>query len=71
MFFRRRNHQEETQEEKGSQEPEPGILDGPYDVDAQPPWQKGAFNLFILELAYLGIPLLLLRLINKLLTRSS
>jgi hypothetical protein len=68
-MFRRRNQHQEAQE-KGSQEP--GALDGPYDdVNAQPPWQEGAFKLLILELVYLGIPLLLLRLINKLLTRSS
>jgi hypothetical protein len=68
-MFRRRNQHEEAPE-KGSQEP--GALDGPYDdVNAQPTWQEGAFYLFILELVFVGIPLLLLRLINKLLTRSS
>jgi hypothetical protein len=70
-MFRQRNQHEEAQE-KGSQEPDLGALDGPYDdVNAQPTWQEGAFKLLILELVYLGIPLLLLRLINKLLTRSS
>ena len=69
-MFRRRNQQEEAQE-KGSQEPEPGALDGPYDVNAQPPWQEAAFKLLVFELVSVGIPLLLLRVINKLLTRSS
>ena len=70
-MFRRSNHHEEAQD-KGSQEPEPGALDGPYDeVNTQPTWQEGAFYLLILELVFLGIPLLVLRLINKLLTRSS
>jgi hypothetical protein len=70
-MFRRSNQHEEAQE-KGSQEPEPVALDGPYDVmNAQPTWQEGAFYLLILELVFVGIPLLLLRLINKLLTRSS
>jgi hypothetical protein len=68
----RRNNQDEEAQQKGSQDPEPVALDGPYDdVNAQPPWQEGAFKLVILELVYLGIPLLVLRLINKLLTRSS
>ncbi len=58
MFFRRRNQQEEAQE-KGPQEP--GVV----------PWQETAFKLFVFELVSVGIPLLLLRLINKLLTRSS
>ena len=57
-MFRRRNQQEEAQE-KGSQEPRLA------------PWQEGALRLFILELVLVGIPLLGLRLINKLLTRSS
>ncbi len=70
-MFRQRNQHVEAQEEKGSQEPEPGILDGPYDVNAQPPWLEGALRLFILELVFVGIPLLVLRLINKVLTRSS
>ena len=70
-MFRQRNQHEEALE-KGSKEQEPGALDGPYDdVNAQPTWQEGAFYLLILELVFLGIPLLLLRLINKLLTRSS
>jgi hypothetical protein len=72
-MFRRSNQHEEAQEEKGSQEPQPVALDGPYDdvMNAQPPWQEGAFYLLILELVFVGIPLLLMRLINKLLTRSS
>jgi hypothetical protein len=57
-MFRRRNQQEEAQE-KGSQEP--GVV----------PWQEAAFKLLLFELVSVGIPLLLLRLINKLLTRSS
>ena len=57
-MFRRRNQQEEAQE-KGSQEP--GFV----------PWQEAAFKLLVFELVSVGIPLLLLRLINKLLTRSS
>jgi hypothetical protein len=57
-MFRRRNQQEEAQE-KGSQEP--GVV----------PWQEAAFKLLVFELVSVGIPLLLLRLINKLLTRSS
>jgi len=57
-MFRRRNQQEEAQE-KGSQEP--GVV----------PWQRAAFKLLLFELVSVGIPLLLLRLINKLLTRSS
>jgi hypothetical protein len=59
MFFRRRNQQEEAQE-KGSQE-EIGVV----------PWQETAFKLFVFELVSVGIPLLLLRLINKLLARSA
>jgi hypothetical protein len=59
-MFRRRNQHEEAQEEKGSQE-EPGVV----------PWQEGAFKLLILELVYIGIPLLVLRLINKVLARSA
>ena len=58
MFRRRRNQQEQAQE-KGSQEP--GVV----------PWQEAAFKLVVFELVSIGIPLLLLRLINKLLTRSS
>jgi hypothetical protein len=61
MFFRRGNHHEEAQEEKGSQEEEPRVA----------PWLEGTFRLFILELVFVGTPLLLLRLINKLLARSS
>ncbi len=70
-MFRRSNQHEEAQQ-KGSQEPEQGALDGPYDeVNAQPTWQEGAFYLLILELVYLGIPLLVLSVINKVLSRSS
>jgi hypothetical protein len=58
MFRRRRNHQQEAQQ-KGSHEP--GVV----------PWQEAAFKLIVFELVSIGIPLLLLRLINKLLTRSS
>jgi hypothetical protein len=58
MFRRRRNHQQEAQE-KGSHEPE------------FVPWQEAVFKLVVFELVSIGIPLLLLRLINKLLTRSS
>ena len=58
MFRRLRNQQQEAQEE-GSQEP--GVV----------PWQEAAFKLLVFELVSLGIPLLLLRLINKLLIRSS
>jgi hypothetical protein len=57
-MFRRRNRQEEAQE-RGAQEP--GVV----------PWQEAAFKLLLFELVSIGIPLLLLRLINKLLTRSS
>ena len=57
-MFRWRNQQEEAQE-KGSQEP--GVV----------PWQEAAFKLLVFELVSVGIPLLLLRLINKLLSRSS
>jgi hypothetical protein len=43
-MFRRRDQQEEAQE-KGSQEPKPGALDGPYDdVNAQPTWHEGAIK---------------------------
>ena len=58
MFRRRRNQQEEAQE-RGSHEPR--VV----------PWQEAAFKLLVFELVSLGIPLLLLRLINKLLMRSS
>jgi len=58
MFRRRRNQHEEAQE-KGSQEP--GVV----------PWQEAAFKLLLFEVVSVGIPLLLLRLINKLLTRCS
>jgi hypothetical protein len=58
MFRRRRNQQQEAQE-NGSHEP--GFV----------PWQEAAFKLLVFELVSIGIPLLLLRLINKLLTRSS
>ena len=57
-MFRRRNQQEEAQE-KGSQEP--GVVR----------WQETALKLLVFELVSVGIPLLVLRLINKLLTRSS
>ena len=57
MFGRRNQHEEAK--EKGSQKPRVA------------PWLEGAFRLFILELVFVGTPLLLLRLINKLLTRSS
>jgi hypothetical protein len=59
MFRSRRNQQEEAQE-KRSQE-----------VPAIVPWQEAAFKLLVFELVSVGIPLLLLRLINKLLSRSS
>ena len=58
MFRRRRNQQEEAQE-RGSQEP--GVV----------PWQEATFKLVVFELVSIGIPRLQLRLINKLLTRSS
>ena len=57
MFRRRRNQQEEAQE-KGSQEP--GVV----------PWQEAAFKLVVFVIS-VDIPLLVLRLINKLLSRSS
>ena len=57
-MVRQRNQQEEAQE-KGSQEP--GVV----------PWQEAAFKLLVFELVSVGIPLLVLRLINKVLTRSS
>jgi hypothetical protein len=58
MFRRRRNQQEQAQE-RGSQEP--GVV----------PWQEAAFKLVVFEIVSIGIPLLLLKLINKLLSRSS
>ena len=58
-MFRRRSNQQENTQEKGSQEP--GVV----------PWQEAAFKLVIFEVVSVGIPLLLLRLINKLLSRSS
>jgi hypothetical protein len=58
MFRRRRNQQDQAQE-KGSQEP--GVV----------PWQEAAFKLLLFEVVSVGIPLLVLRLINKLLSRSS
>jgi len=58
MFRRLRNQQQEAQE-KGSQEP--GVV----------PWQEAAFKLLLFEVVSIGIPLLVLRLINKLLIRSS
>jgi hypothetical protein len=57
-MFRQRNQQEEAQE-KGSQEP--GVAQ----------WQEAAFKLLVFEVVSVGIPLLLLRLINKLLARSA
>jgi hypothetical protein len=60
-MFRRRNQQEEAQEEKGSQEQQPGVVR----------WQETAFKLLVFELVSVGIPLLVLRLINKLLARSA
>jgi hypothetical protein len=57
-MFRWRNQHEEAQE-KGSQEP--GVV----------PWQEAAIKLLLFELVCVGIPLLLLGLIHKLLTRSS
>ena len=57
-MFRWRNQHEEAQE-KGSQEP--GVV----------PWQEAAFKLVVFEVVSVGIPLLVLRLINKLLSRSS
>jgi hypothetical protein len=59
MFRRRRNQQEEAQEKRSQEEP------------AIVPWQEAAFKLLVFELVSVGIPLLLLRLINKLLSRSS
>ena len=66
MFFRRRNQHEEAQEEeeKGSQEEQQqqqGVVT----------WQETAFKLFVFELVSVGIPLLVLRLINKVLARSA
>jgi hypothetical protein len=58
-MFRRRNQHEEAQE-KGSQE-QPGVV----------PWQEAAIKLLVFELVSVGIPLLVLRLINKLLARSA
>jgi hypothetical protein len=56
-MFTQKNQQEEAQE-KGSQES--GVV----------PWQEAAFKLLLFEVVSVGIPLLVLRLINKLLTRS-
>ena len=64
MFFRWRNQHEEAQEEeKGSQEEEQqqGVVT----------WQETAFKLLVFELVSVGIPLLVLRLINKVLARSA
>jgi hypothetical protein len=58
MFRRRRNQQEEAQEKESQ---EPGVV----------PWREAAFKLLLFEVVSVGIPLLLLRLINKLLSRSS
>jgi len=58
-MFRRRSNQQEEAQEKGSHEP--GVVS----------WQEAAFKLVVFELVSVGIPLLLLRLINKVLTRSS
>ena len=62
MFFRQRNQHEEAQEEeeKGSQQQQ-GVVT----------WQETAFKLFVFELVSVGIPLLVLRLINKVLARSA
>ena len=60
MFRRRRRKHHEEAQERGSHE-EPGVV----------PWQEAAFKLLVFELVSLGIPLLLLRLINKVLSRSS
>jgi hypothetical protein len=57
-MFRWRKQQEQAKEQ-GSQEP--GVV----------PWQEAAFKLLLFELVSIGIPLLVLRLINKLLSRSS
>ena len=57
---RRRSNRHEEAQERGSQE-EPGVV----------PWQEVAFKLLVFELVSIGIPLLLVRLINKLLTRST
>ena len=58
MFRRLRNQQEQAQEKESQ---EPGVV----------PWQEAAFKLVVFEVVSLGIPLLVLRLINKLLSRSS
>jgi hypothetical protein len=58
MFRRRRNQQKQAQEKESQ---EPGVV----------PWQEAAFKLVVFEVVSVGIPLLVLRLINKLLTRSS
>ena len=58
-MFRRLSNQQEQAQERGSQEP--GVV----------PWQEAAFKLVVFELVSIGIPLLLLRLINRLLSRSS
>ena len=58
MFRRRRNQRQEAQA-KESQEPE--VV----------PWQEAAFKLVVFEVVSVGIPLLVLRAINKLLTRRS
>ena len=58
-MFRRRRTQQDQAQEKGSQEP--GVV----------PWQEAAFKLLLFEVVSVGIPLLVLRLINKLLSRSS
>jgi hypothetical protein len=51
--------QQEAAKEQGPQVP--GVV----------PWQEAAFKLLLFELVSIGIPLLVLRLINKLLSRSS
>ena len=58
MFRRRRNQHEEAQEKEPQ---EPGVV----------PWQEAAFKLLLFEGVSVGIPLSLLRLINKLPSRSS
>jgi hypothetical protein len=57
-MFRRRYQQGEAQEKESQ---EPGVV----------PWQEAAFKLLLFEVVSVGIPLLVLRLINKLLSRSS
>ena len=69
MFFRWRNQheeaQEEEEEEKGSQQQQQQQQQGVVT------WQETAFKLLVFELVSVGIPLLVLRLINKVLARSA